>query len=115
MEVWTMTSLSNNKVAKKRGRPLGSKNKKADEALVMSFKRRGRPRKVELPLGATSWEDAYKKTLKNLERAYERLVEFHDVHTKLEQAEADIVGMATIINYLELRLERDKSDERTSI
>ena len=87
-----MTSLSKNKVAKKRGRPLGSKNKKADEAIVMSFKRRGRPRKVELPLGATSWEDAYKKTLKNLERAYERLVEFHDVYIKLEQVDRLQVG-----------------------
>jgi hypothetical protein len=113
-----MTSLSENPVAKKRGRPAGSKNKTADDALVMSFKRRGRPRLTELPLGASSWQDAYNKTFKNLERAYERLVEFHDVHTKLEQAENDIVGMATIINYLELKLDEAKqkaNDERTSI
>jgi hypothetical protein len=98
-----MTSLSENPVAKKRGRPAGSKNKKA--AKIKPFKRRGRPRLTELPLGASSWQDAYNKTLKNLERAYERLVEFHNVHVKLEQAENDIVGMATIINYLELKLE----------
>jgi hypothetical protein len=120
-----MTSLSENPVAKKRGRPAGSKNKRVRTVAGKeyafkdkAFKRRGRPRLTELPLGASSWQDAYNKTFKNLERAYERLVEFHDVHTKLEQAENDIVGMATIINYLELKLEEAKqkaNDERTSI
>lgn len=98
-----MTSLSENQVAKKRGRPAGSKNKSA--AKTKPFKRRGRPRLTELPLGVSSWEDAYKKTLKNLERAYERLIGLHDVSTRLEQAEADLAGLATIVSYLELKLE----------
>jgi len=88
-----------------------SHSKKKPAVKTTAFKQRGRPRKVELPMGATSWEDAYKKTFKNLKRAYERLVEFHDVNKKLEQANNDLAGLATIINYLELRLETKYKEE----
>ena len=88
-ETWTMTSPS----------------KKKPAAKAMVFKQRGRPRKIELPLGATSWEDAYKKTLKNLERAYDRLVELQAIKEDYVRAQDELTGLATIINYLELRLE----------
>jgi len=118
-----MTSLFKKPVANKRGRPVGSKNK--PKILILSAQPKlSYGRKIDFPLGATSWEDAYNKTFKNLERAYERLVEFNDVHIKLEQSEAnltdanakleesvkDIAGLATIICYLELKLEERKED-----
>ena len=116
-----MTSLSENPVAKKRGRPAGSKNKRVRTVAGKeytfkdkAFKRRGRPRLTELPLGASSWQDAYNKTLKNLERAYERLIEMQSVKEELlelqsmkedyERSQNDIAGLATIINYLELKI-----------
>lgn len=113
-----MTSLSKNKVAKKRGRPFGSKNKTADEAMVSLFKQTIPKHRVlqlsDLPLGATSWEDAYRKTLSNLERAYERLIEMQSIKEELlelqsmkedyDRSQNDIAGLATIINYLELKL-----------
>ena len=105
-----MTSLSN--LPKKRGRPLGSKNKTKKRA----FKRYSTSDEKQkaskpLPIGATSWQDAYKKTFANLERAYKRLVDLQDAQEQLDQAKNDIVGLSTIINYLELRLE-DKYKEK---
>ena len=87
-----------------------SPSKKKPAAKAKLFKRSKKP--SQIPLGATSWEDAYKKTLKNLERAYDRLLKLHDVNVKLEQAETDLIALATIINYLELRLElKHKGEE----
>lgn len=36
-------------------------------------------REKDLPLGATSWRNAYEATFANLERAYERIREFNDL------------------------------------
>jgi len=115
-----MTSSSDFPLAKKRGRPLGSKNKTT--AKKKAFKRSpsagSKPKMPKaIPLGAFSWVDAYEKTYANLERACERLVELQGVKAELEQAKEDIVGLSTIINYLEIRLEEQyrKPDERTSV
>ena len=110
-----MTSLSKNKVAKKRGRPVGSKNKTA--AKIKSFKRRGRPRLDSLPSEFSSWEDAYRSTLNNLQIAYKCIVELSDVKQSYIRTQEDLTGLATIINYLELKLEEKyrKDYECTSI
>jgi hypothetical protein len=112
-----MTSNSNFPLAKKRGRPLGSKNKRTRTVAgkEYTFKKKAFKRSSsagskleqpkEIPLGAFSWVDAYEKTYANLERACERLVELQGVKAELEQAKVDIVGLSTIINYLEIRLE----------
>jgi hypothetical protein len=112
-----MTSNSNFPLAKKRGRPLGSKNKRVrkvagkeytfkDKAFKRSNASGSKPKMPKsIPLGAFSWMDAYEKTYANLERAYARLVELKDVQTELEQAKVDIIGLSTIVNYLEIRLE----------
>ena len=102
-----MTSNFDFPLTKKRGRPLGSKNKVSK---ARAFKRSNtfgsKPKQPKaIPLGAFSWIDAYEKTYANLERAYERLRELQNVQAELDQAKADIVGMSTIINYLEVRLE----------
>lgn len=112
-----MTSSSD--FPKKRGRPLGSKNKPAKKRAFKRSNASGvnlKPPK-SIPLGAFSWVDAYEKTYANLERAYERLVELQDVEDKLDQAKEDIIGLSTIINYLEVRLEEQyrKSNERTPV
>ena len=115
-----MTSNSNFPLAKKRGRPLGSKNKTFSKK--KAFKRSNtagsdlkQPKSI--PIGAFSWVDAYEKTYANLERTCQRLVELQGVQAELEQAKVDIIGLSTIINYLEIRLEEQyrKSDERTSV
>jgi hypothetical protein len=124
-----MTSNSNFPLAKKRGRPLGSKNKRTRTVAgkEYTFKKKAFKRPTAsgskpkapkaIPLGAFSWIDAYEKTYANLERACERLVELQGVKAELEQAKEDIIGLSTIINYLEIRLEEQyrKSDERTSV
>jgi hypothetical protein len=100
-----MTSNSN--LPKKRGRPLGSKNKPAKKRAFKRSNASGSKPKMpkSIPLGAFSWMDAYEKTYTNLERACERLVELQGVKEELEQTKADVIGLSTIINYLELRLE----------
>ena len=115
-----MTSNSNFPLAKKRGRPLGSKNKTT--AQKKAFKRShasgSAPKQPKsIPIGAFSWMDAYEKTYANLERTCQRLVELQGVQTELEQAKIDIVGLSTIVNYLEIRLEEQyrKANERTSV
>jgi len=124
-----MTSNSDFPLAKKRGRPLGSKNKRTrtvagkkytfkKKAFKQSHASGSAPKQPKsIPLGAFSWVDAYEKTYANLERACERLVELQGVKTELEQAKEDIVGLSTIINYLEIRLEEQyrKANERTSV
>jgi len=114
-----MTSNSDFPLAKKRGRPLGSKNKTSKKKAFKRSNTAGSNSKApkSIPLGAFSWVDAYEKTYANLERACERLVELQGVKAELEQAKVDIVGLSTIINYLEIRLEEQyrKSDERTSV
>ena len=124
-----MTSSSDFPLAKKRGRPLGSKNKRTRTVAgkEYTFKKKAFKRSSsagskleqpkEIPLGAFSWVDAYEKTYANLERACERLVELQGVKAELEQAKEDIVGLSTIINYLEIRLEEQyrKNNERTSV
>jgi hypothetical protein len=121
-----MTSLSK-PVAKKRGRPVGSKNKRTrtvagreytfkKKAFKQSNTSDSKPPK-SIPLGAFSWVDAYEKTYANLKRACERLVEMQGVKAELEQAKVDIAGLSTIINYLELRLEERyrKANECTPV
>lgn len=99
-----MTSLSN--FPKKRGRPLGSKNKSKKRAFKRSSTSDAKQKTSKLlPIGASSWQDAYEKTYANLERAYERLVDLQDAQEQLDQAKIDLAGLSTIINYLELRLE----------
>lgn len=114
-----MTSNSNFPLAKKRGRPLGSKNKLTKKKAFKRSNASGSKPKMpkSIPLGAFSWMDAYEKTYANLERSYARLVELKDVQTELEQAKIDIVGLSTIVNYLEIRLEEQyrKNNERTSV
>jgi hypothetical protein len=107
-----MTSSSN--LPKRRGRPLGSKNKPAKKR---AFKRSNtadskikKPKSI--PLGAFSWMDAYEKTYANLERACERLVELQGVKEELEQTKVDVIGLSTIINYLEIRLEEQYRKEK---
>lgn len=105
-----MTSLSN--LPKKRGRPLGSKNKSKKRAFKRSSTSDAKQKTSKpLPIGASSWQDAYEKTFVNLDRAYKRLVDLQDAQEQLDQAKNDIVGLSTIINYLELRLE-DKYKEK---
>ena len=113
MEAWTMTSHSEFPLKKSRGRPLGSKNKTT--AKKKAFKRSnasGAKPPKSIPLGAFSWVDAYEKTYANLERACERLVELQGVKAELEQAKEDIIGLSTIINYLEIRLEEQYRKEK---
>jgi len=122
-----MTSNSDFPLAKKRGRPLGSKNKRTRTVAgkEYTFKKKAFKRSSSagsappksIPLGAFSWVDAYEKTYANLERACERLVELQGVKAELEQAKEDIVGLSTIVNYLEIRLEEQyrKANERTSV
>ena len=100
-----MTSNSN--LPKKRGRPLGSKNKPAKKRAFKRSNTSNAKQKASkpLPIGAISWQDAYEKTFANLDRAYKRLVELQDVKEQLDQANIDLAGLSTIINYLELRLE----------
>jgi hypothetical protein len=100
-----MTSNSN--PAKKLGRPLGSKNKPAKKRAFKQSNASGSKSKMpkSIPLGAFSWVDAYEKTYANLERTCQRLVELQGVQAELEQSKVDIVGLSTIINYLEIRLE----------
>lgn len=100
-----MTSNSNFPLAKKRGRPLGSKNKPAKKKAFKRSNASGAKPSKSIPLGAFSWVDAYEKTYANLERACERLVELQSVKSELDQAKEDIIGLSTIINYLEIRLE----------
>jgi hypothetical protein len=119
-----MKSNSNFPLAKKRGRPLGSKNKRTRTVAgkEYTFKKKAFKRSntsgskpkmpKSIPLGAFSWIDAYEKTYANLERAYERLVELQGVQDKLDQAKEDIVGLSTIINYLEIRLEEQYRKEK---
>jgi hypothetical protein len=109
-----MTSSSDFPLAKRRGRPLGSKNKPAKKrAFKRSNASGSKPQMPKsIPLGAFSWVDAYEKTYANLERAYERLVELQDVQDKLDQAKEDIVGLSTIVNYLEIRLEEQYRKEK---
>ena len=106
-----MTSLSK-PVAKKRGRPLGSKNKPAKKRAFKRSNTSDAKQKTSkpLPIGVTSWQDAYEKTFSNLGRAYERLVDLQDAQAELDQAKIDLAGLCTIINYLEMRLE-DKYKE----
>jgi hypothetical protein len=109
-----MKSNSNFPLAKKRGRPLGSKNKPAKKRAFKRSNTSGSKPKMpkSIPLGAFSWIDAYEKTYANLERAYERLVELQGVQDKLDQAKEDIVGLSAIINYLEIRLEEQYRKEK---
>jgi hypothetical protein len=112
-----MTSNSN--LPKRRGRPLGSKNKPAKKRAFKRSNASGSKSKMPkpIPLGAFSWVDAYEKTYANLERTCQRLVELQGVQAELEQSKVDIVGLSTIINYLEIRLEEQyrKPNERTSV
>ena len=124
-----MTSNSDFPLAKKRGRPLGSKNKRTRTVAgkEYTFKKKAFKRSPSagsepkmpkaIPLGAFSWVDAYEKTYANLERTCQRLVELQGVQAELEQSKVDIVGLSTIINYLEIRLEEQyrKNNERTSV
>jgi hypothetical protein len=117
MEALTMTSHSEFPLKKSRGRPLGSKNKRTrtvagkeytfkKKAFKRSNNSESKPEMPKsIPLGAFSWMDAYEKTYVNLERACERLVALQGVQAELDQAKIDIVGLSTIINYLEIRLE----------
>ena len=92
--------------SKKRGRPLGSKNKPKKMAFKRSNTSGSKLKKSKsIPIGAISWQDAYEKTFVLLDRAYKRLVELQDVQEELDQAKIDLAGLSTIINYLELRLE----------
>jgi hypothetical protein len=112
-----MTSHSEFPLKKSRGRPLGSKNKRTKTVAgkEYTFKKKAFKRSnnseskpempKSIPLGAFSWMDAYEKTYVNLERACERLVALQGVQAELDQAKIDIVGLSTIINYLEIRLE----------
>jgi len=114
-----MKSSSDFPLAKRRGRPLGSKNKPAKKRAFKRSNASGvnlKPPK-SIPLGAFSWMDAYEKTYATLERTCERLVELQNVKAELDQAKEDIIGLSTIINYLEVRLEEQyrKSNERTSV
>ena len=96
----------NSNLPKKRGRPLGSKNKTKKRAFKRSRTSEAKQKAPKpIPIGAISWQDAYEKTFVNLDRAYKRLVDLQDVKTELDQAQIDIAGLSTIINYLELRLE----------
>ena len=109
----------NSNLPKKRGRPLGSKNKPAKKRAFKRSNASGSKLKPpkSIPLGAFSWIDAYEKTYANLERTCQRLVELQGVQAELEQSKVDIIGLSTIINYLEIRLEEQyrKSNERTSV
>jgi len=104
----------NSNLPKKRGRPLGSKNKtskkKAFKRSHASGSKLKQPKSI--PIGAFSWMDAYEKTYANLERTCERLVELQGVREELEQTKVDIVGLSTIINYLEIRLEEQYRKEK---
>lgn len=117
-----MTSSSN--LPKKLGRPLGSKNKRTRTVAgkeytfkKKTFKRSNvsgsklKPPK-SIPIGAFSWIDAYEKTYANLERTCQRLVELQGVQAELEQSKVDIIGLSTIINYLEIRLEEQYRKEK---
>ena len=119
-----MTSHSEFPLKKSRGRPLGSKNKRTrtvagkeytfkKKAFKRSNNSESKPEMPKsIPLGAFSWMDAYEKTYANLERACERLVELQGVKAELEQAKEDIIGLSTIINYLEIRLEEQYRKEK---
>ena len=119
-----MTSNSDFPLSKKRGRPLGSKNKRVrkiagkeytfkDKAFKRSNASGSEPKQSKaIPLGAFSWIDAYEKTYANLERAYERLRELQNVQAELDQAKEDIIGLSTIIHYLEVRLEDQYRKEK---
>ena len=97
--------LSSN-LPKKRGRPLGSKNKSKKTAFKRSNTSGSKLKKSKpIPIGATSWQDAYEKTFVLLGRACKGLVEMEDLRDELAQAKIDLAGLSTIINYLELRLE----------
>ena len=114
----------NSNLPKKRGRPLGSKNKRTRTVAgkEYTFKKKAfkqsntsgskikKPKAI--PLGAFSWMDAYEKTYANLERACERLVELQGVKEELEQSKVDVIGLSTIINYLEIRLEEQYRKEK---
>ena len=59
-----------------------------------------------------SWEKAYKKTLANLERAYERLRETKDVKADLDAIQAELAQanesieiLRMIVYYLESKLD----------
>ena len=114
----------NSNLPKKRGRPLGSKNKRTrivagkeytfkKKAFKQSTASGSKPKAPKsIPLGAFSWMDAYEKTYANLERACERLVELQGVKEELEQTKVDVIGLSTIINYLEIRLEEQYRKEK---
>jgi hypothetical protein len=109
-----MTSNSNFPLAKKRGRPLGSKNKTSKGRAFKrsnTFGSKPKPPKA-IPIGAFSWIDAYEKTYANYERVCERLVELQNVKVELDQAKEDIIGLSTIIHYLEVRLEDQYRKEK---
>ena len=109
-----MTSNSNFPLAKKRGRPLGSKNKTSKRKAFKRSNTSGvnlKPPK-SIPLGAFSWADAYEKTYANYERVCERLVELQNVKVELDQAKEDVIGLSTIIHYLEVRLEDQYRKEK---
>jgi hypothetical protein len=108
-----MMTLNSN-LPKKRGRPLGSKNKPAKKRAFKRSNASGSKPKMpkSIPLGAFSWMDAYEKTYANLERACERLVELQGVKEELEQTKVDVIGLSTIINYLEIRLEEQYRKEK---
>ena len=111
--------------SKKIGRPLGSKNKKPAAKKAKTFKQSNVSKSKSIPLGTSSWIDAYETTYANLVRAYERLVklqddqekldnrliELQDVQNKLSQAKKEIVDLSAIIHYLEFRLEKQYRKE----
>ena len=119
-----MTSNSDFPLAKKRGRPLGSKNKRTRTVAgkEYTFKKKAFKRPTAsgskpkapkaIPIGAFSWIDAYEKTYANLERTCQRLVELQGVQAELEQAKENIVSLRTIIFYLEIRLEEQYRKEK---
>ena len=89
-----MTSNSNFPLAKRRGRPLGSKNKRTrtvagkeytfkKKAFKQSNASSSVPKQPKsIPIGAFSWMDAYEKTYANLERTCQRLVELQGVQAE---------------------------------
>jgi hypothetical protein len=72
--------------SKKIGRPLGSKNKKPAAKKAKTFKQSNVSKSKSIPLGTSSWIDAYETTYANLVRAYERLVKLQDDQEKLDKS-----------------------------
>jgi len=90
-----MTSLSKNPVAKKRGRPVGSKNTKPRN----SFKRAAIVSENAKVVLLTKRVDELKKLVDELQLIRERL------HSVIDRQENKAIQYRAVIDYLETKLE----------